>query len=395
MGRVVGCVLIALAAACGDSSEDSNADTVDPQYAVSVQVFSADLSERDTFVAFTNSLESGTVTLDAAVEIAGGGNLWGVDGTGEYFVTSTESPVVTKFEVADGLPVEAGRVGLLGVGVTRLFGEVMVFDGTERAYLFDLLSAQAIELDVERMEILGRVDLTPLLDPSPTFQTFVWGQFLRRDGEWVSFTFSTDFAQDAISHVSRLFFFDPASGDLEVIDAPCGGLQYAAPQENGDLFIAAGPVTAATHAVDSERAPAPCLVRLPAGARALDPPLELNPITGAPTGGVIPGSGSLGYLRVLDTDVFPPSPGAPSTTLFGAPGWSTWEVDLAAPVAATRLEDDLVLGGIRWIPVDGEVYESRSDSTFGSSQLIRTTGPDAPAPGLTTPGVPFAVVRLR
>lgn len=395
MRRAAGCVLMALAAACGDSSDDRNADAVDPQYAVSVQVFSADLSERDTFVAFADSVEGGTLSLDGAVEVAGGGNVWGVDGTGEYFVTSAESPVVTKFEVADGRPVEAGRVGLLGVGVTRLFGEVMVFDGAERAYLFDLLSAQAIELDLERMEILGRVDLTPLLDPTPTFQTFVWGQFLRRDDEWVSFTFSTDFAQDAISDVSRLFFFDPTSGELEVIDAPCGGLQYAAPQENGDLFIATGPVTAATHAVDPERAPAPCLVRLPAAARALDAPVELNPITGAPTGGVIPASGSLGYLRVLDTERFPPSPEAPSATLFGAPGWSTWEVDLAAPVSARRLEDDLVPGGIRWIPVDGEVYENRSDSTFASSQLIRTTGPDAPAPALTTPGVTFAVLRLR
>lgn len=81
--------------------------------------------------------------------------------------------------------------------------------------------------------------------------------------------------------------------------------------------------------------------------------------------------------------------------LFGIPGWLTYEIDLANPSSAQRVERGLIAGGIRFFHLDGVFHENQSVATFIETTLVRTTGSDAPVEFLVVPSVPFEIVRRR
>ena len=392
----VAILVFLLATACGDEG-DGDAVGPTPRYAVSTNVFSADLAESTLFIGFVDNLNSGEVDLVDALEISGSGSLWGVDSTGEFYVTSSESVSIRKFAFERGRLTEIGRIGLGGVGVTMLVGAAMVFDGPDRGYLFDVSSGQALELDLRALEIVRSVDLSEWLDASQP--TFLGYRFIERgNDELVGVTYATDFVQETVSTVSQILFFDVATGGFELRPSPCGGIQYGVQTANGDIFFASDPWVASVHAVDETRAPAPCLIRIPAGSR--DPAaqtFDLSELTGAPTGGLIPSGSNSAFVRVLDTESYPLAPTSTGLELFGAPFWQTWEIDLSDPTQLRRVErePELLPGGIAWLQVDGEFYENVSTTDFAATTLYRTTSASGPTPGLTVPGVPFNIVRLR
>jgi hypothetical protein len=370
-------------------------------YAIATQVFSSDLSETTTYVVLADQLESGSLSLDQGLEIPGRSYLWAPDTSGAFYVTSQDDLLITKYVLGDdGLPAQVDRVSVASAGVTALAGESMVFHDPGHAWLFDLSSAQAIEINLETMALERTVDVTALLDPDPARfpTTYVNLAPLRRWGPWVvGQTYAFEFEEEAFSTTSRLVFFDPVTGDLIVSDAPCGGLSYSARATNGDVFFSTDPLVAAVHALDAARAPAPCLVRLPAGAMAPDPvTVPLTPLTGGlPTGGLIPGSGDSVFLRVLDTASVPLGPDDTGLGLYGQPNWYTWRTTLSAPTVAERVERAPIAGGITFFELDGVIYQNESDAGFSATTLVRTTGADAPANAMTLPGVPFSIVKVR
>lgn len=388
---VLGSVWTLAATGCGN--DDAGESATEPGFAIGLQVFGQNLADgRSNFIAFVDELDTGEADLGNSIEVAGAGGLWGVSGSGELYVTNGEDLTLTKFRIEDGRPVQVGRLGVSG-RIDALFGEVLVFDGPGRGYLIVPSSGVALELDLEAMEILGSVDASSLRDPE---QPTLAGVGTYSDGVYVFPTVATDEVAETVSELSQIVFFDPSTGTLEAREAPCGGLGFTVEAENGDFFFSTGPWTASIHALDETRAPFPCVVRVPQGSRDPDPNvIRLNTVTGAPTGGLVPRGGSSIYVRVLDTAAFPPTEETTGAQLLGAPGWSTWEVDLAQLNDARRIERELVVGGVSIFEVDGVFYENDSALDFSSTTLIRTTGPDAPAPAITAPGLPFAVVRLR
>ena len=165
---------------------------------------------------------------------------------------------------------------------------------------------------------------------------------------------------------------------------------------NGDIYFSSDPWVAGIHAIDPSRAPEPCLVRLPAESREPDPhPIMMNDLTGDPTGGLVPFGESSILVRVLDTNSFPLSPATTGFQAFGSPNWTTWEIDLNQPTEARLTDRPPLAGAILYFAVEGEVYDNDTAADFSSTTLVRTTGPDAPAAGLTITGIPLSIVRLR
>lgn len=385
-------------AATGCSEETSEGTTTDPEFAVGLTVFGTDLAEQSTtFVAFVDSLETGEVDLRNALEVGSAGGVWGVTGSGEFYVTNGEDLTLVKYRAEDGQLAQVGRVGLSREIDSPLLGipnaEFLVFDGPSRGFLIVPQSGVVVELDLDAMEIVGSLDAAALRDPVlPTFLGF--GVF--RDGIYVFPTVATDQVRETVSELSQLVFFDPSTGTFEARESPCGGLGVTMLADNNDLYFSTDPWIASIHALDETRAPTPCVVRVPAGSRDPDPNvISLNDVTGEPTGGLVPRGDTSVYVRALDTTAFPVSPELLAVQLFGSPAWTTWEVDLARPEEARRVERALVAGGISIFEVDGVFYENESALDFSSTTLVRTTGTDSPAPALTSPGVPFAVLRLR
>ena len=398
--RAAACVAwlpLVAASGCGDEQGGVGGDpggvSEGPRFAIAIRLLSGDTTDGSNFIGFTNDLDTGEIDLGSAFEVPGAGGLWGVNGTGEFYLTSTENLTLTKYRIEDGSPVEVGRLGL-SRALPFLFGELMVFDGPGRAYLFALSSGVALEIDVEEMVIVGSLDVASMLDPAQP--TFLSVNNVVRDDEYITVTYAIDLTEETASELSQIVFFQPSTGTFELRTAPCGGLTFAMEADNGDLFFTSDTFVAAVHAIDESRAPAPCVVRVPAGSREPDPNvIRLNDLTGGPTGGFVPRGGSSVWVRVLDTQTLPLTEDTTAAQLFLSPAWRTWEVDLNQSGPARPFDRALVAGAISFFGVDGVFYENDSARDLGSTTMVRTTGPGAPAPAVSTSGVPFSVVRLR
>ena len=381
-----------MSSGCSDDGGDVESSAT-PTYAIGLRVLGTGQTQTG-FVAFTDDLTSGQLELSDALEFPGGGRLWGVPGTGTFFVTRNEEVTLAKYAFQNGGLQQLDRLSLARQGITEFVDSFLIFDGPDRGYLFDLGVTQAIEIDLDAMEIVGVLDLSLLADPSlPTFISF--GKFLPHETGLVAATYGLDLVEGTVSGESKIAFFDPSTGEVEALPAPCGGLFTGARIEGGDLIFAADPFVAAAHFLDDTRAPAPCLVRVSGTRREIvGDPIELNALTGLPTGGIIPAGESVLLLRALIPELLPDGP-ITSFEIFGIPVWNTWSMDVSAPVDATETEQALLPGGIVFFDVDGVVYENVSTSDFGRTILTRTNGPGAPEPALETPGLPFNIVRLR
>lgn len=385
---------LAFGLACGDDEETREGLEVgDPQFALALFIVDANF-ESITYILFTDNLDSGTLDLSNALEV-GQGSMHGLPGEREFFVSSRERGDLTKYQVRDGFVEEAGRVLLSGAGL-QLFGEQLVFEGPDRGFVLELLSGRIVEINLESMEIVRTIDASALLDPvQPTFLTA--SEQVRRDNEVIFATYGTDLEQETVSDLSRIVFFDPTTGTFEAKTAPCGGLSMIHQQANGDVYFFSDPWVAGVHGISATSGPGPCMARLPAGSRDPDPtPVMLNSLTGRPTGGVVPASGTSAYLRVLDTNTFPINNETSAIQLFGLRGWEVYEIDLTLPTSASPVgRETLMTGGTTYFNVDGTVYENQSADDFSSTVLLRTTGPGAPAAALQTPGVVIRILRLR
>jgi hypothetical protein len=387
-----------------DSDASSRTDDTDGAteaggalYAVSANTFSLDFSNTTSLLWLVGDLGSGSVDGANAIELAGGATVWGVPESGAFYVVSAESLTISKYRLVAGAPMATGeRIGLTNTGITSLYTPQMIFDGPSRAFFLDIVSAQALELDLDAMSITRSLDLSSVVFDSSQISNF-GAQFLRRGDRYVNTVIATSPTFDRVNDTSNVLFFDPRDGSFETKEVACGGLQYLAEASNGDLFISSDTYAASVHLVDPDNNPAPCMVRLPAGSDDPDTSvIRLNDLTGGlPTGGLIAGPDNTAFLRALDTQSYSLPTGANYAVPFSAAAWQTYRIHLDAPSSAERTDRPLLAGGIKTFPVDGEIYENESEADFSSTTLIRTTGNDAPAPGLTMPGVIWGIVRVR
>ncbi len=392
----LGVLAFGLGLGCEDDGDETGIEVGDAEFAIGLwTVDETNNFQANLFVVFTDDIDSGSVDLSNALEVGGAGFIHGLAGTGEFYATIRERSEIRKYRVEDGVVRQVGRVLLTDLGV-QLESEAMVFDGPDRGYLIDPLSAQIVELDLESMTIADTIDASDLRDPTqPTFITI--NEEVRRGDEVILATYATDLRQETVSELSQIIFFNPSTEALERKTAPCGGLAHVTSADNGDIFFASDPWGAGVHGISSAQGPAPCLVRLPAGSRDPDPtPIALNDVTGGPTGGIIRVDGSSIFVRVLDTENFPITDETTANQLFGLRGWRTFEIDLSQPETASPVSRaNLATGGVTYFEVDGEVYEGDSTEDFGSTTLLRVTGPGAPASAIQTPGAVRDVLKLR
>ena len=170
---------------CGTDSGASFASPEDdgPLYVINSNVFSSDFSTTTSYLAVVGRLDRGSVTLRNAVEFPGGISLWGIPTSGEFYVVSAEELTVTKFEVPSSrVPKEIGRLGIAGRGITRLYGEVMVFDTSEAPLTADRTGR---ELYASRAWDTRRIDLTNPVSLESIERASVAGgiKFFEVDGE--------------------------------------------------------------------------------------------------------------------------------------------------------------------------------------------------------------------
>ena len=387
--------------AVGCSSNDSNSNAPPPSndgpmYAVTGRVYSPDFSQVTSLLWLVRDIDAGEAKLDQAIELPGGASIWGVPQTGVFYVVSSEQLTVSKYRLNNGRPEVQGKLGLGGVGIAALLGENMLFHGPDKGFLFDPKSGQVLELDLAAMQIVRRISLSDVLVAGADNTFFSQNGFYKFGNRFVTSVYGTSANYDHVAPESKILFFDPTNGTLEVKKAPCGGLLYTVGAPNGDVYFASDPYVASVYLISPDHSPAPCLARLAAGQDALQPSIvALNDVTGAPSGGLIPGSNGDAYVRVLDRTLYSPAPGATYQSAFSATAWQTWRISLDNTKPAERTDAAPLAGGITVFEVDGQAYENVSTANFATTTLRRRTGDGAPALGLVMPGVTWGIVRIR
>ncbi|WP_394832590.1 hypothetical protein LVJ94_39410 [Pendulispora rubella] len=385
----------------GCSSDDSTSNTPPPTssgpaYAVTGRVYSPDFTQVTSLLWLVSDINGGEAKLDQAIELPGGASIWGVPQTGVFYVVSSEQLTVSKYGLNGGRPEVQGKLGLGGVGISALLGENMLFDGPNKGYLFDPKSGQALELDLAAMQIVRRISLAEVLIAGSENTFLAQNGFRKFGNRYVTAVYGTSANYDQVAPESKILFFDTSNGTMAVKKAPCGGLLYTASAPNGDVYFASDPYVASVHLISPSHSPAPCLARLAAGQDTLDPTVvTLNDVTGAPSGGLIPGSNGEAYVRVLDRTLYAPAPGATYNQAFSATAWQTWRITLDNTKPAERTDAAPLAGGITVFEVDGQAYENVSTANFATTTLRRRTGDGAPAQGLVMPGVTWGIVRIR
>ncbi|MEM9730323.1 MAG: hypothetical protein AAF997_17210 [Myxococcota bacterium] len=279
--------------------------TPNARYAASTLVFGP--SGTTTFVTVLEDLESGLeINLDDAREISGSADAWVYDG--KLFVASSEDLTVERFNVtADGSWESEGRISFASYGLTSVAFWNNVFINREKAYMANG-SFEYVVWNPAEMTVVESVALPELAAPpgTRTRLSFADRAAVLRDGllyhvvHWSSQDLSV-YAPD-----SAIVVFDPEADALvDVIDAPCPGLDVATQDDAGNLYFSNWVFSVGTHLLADGAAN--CVVKIPAGSDTLDDEwtTDWSDLSGGNEGGALRWvSGPIGAVTVFhDEDV--------------------------------------------------------------------------------------------
>ncbi|MEM7138005.1 MAG: hypothetical protein AAF500_15600 [Myxococcota bacterium] len=257
------------------------------RYVASTLVFSP--AGTTTFVSILNDLSSGfDVNLDNAREISGSGDAWVFDS--KLFISSDEGLTVERFNVTPQGDWESeGRISFASYGLTSVAFWNNVFIDSGKAYMangsFEYVIWNPTEMTIERSVTLPAFEAPP---DTNTRLSFADRAAVIRDGllyhvaHWASQDFSV------YGPTSAIIVFDPMADELvEVIEAPCPGLDVGTQDADGNLYFSNWVFSVGTHLLADGAAN--CVVRIPAGASEIDATwtADWSDLTGGNEGGAM------------------------------------------------------------------------------------------------------------
>lgn len=370
-----------------------------PLFVITTQVFGAEGTT--TFMAVSPTLEEGSLDLADAVELPGRALVTGIPGQDTVFVADGEAPTIRRFRLSPGGTLtEDAQLSFAGVGVTSLLafpGQFQYISET-KAYYFDDATAQIVVWNPAEMILLGTIPLLDLIDLPGAAISFEIDPTRRGDQLIVTLAYaSLDFS--TILPETRVLFVDTATDAVEAASVTgCGDVLNSVSAANGDIFLSTEGFGAALHRVGGEAAaPAPCLLRIPAGENTIENALagSLNDLAGAPAGSLTAGSNGESFILVLDEASVPPEAFEDAILLRGGPFWR-WQ-----PLALDSLTVGEPVSGVPPVtassfsfPVEEQNFLLLIEADFSATTLVQLSSAGATF-GLEMPGVPFGLVRAR
>lgn len=329
-------------------AEETPAET--SLYAVSSLVFSPETTS--TYVSLIDSLTPQSVSLEDSYEFTGTGDLW--VNAGEVFVADSESVTVTKYAVEGRDLVDRDRLSFAAYGLTSLGFWLNKFISPTKAYLLNGAS-EVIVWNPESMEITGTIPL-PEIEVPVGFQVFN-GYSDRaavvRDGKLYQTLYFTDESFFQYTPSSAIAVFDVETDQLlQVLDAPCPGLDYATQDDNGDIYFSAW-VYAPGGAVALNQ-PSTCVVRIPSGSDTPEVAFTLADVTDGREGGVMTylGDGHA-LISVLHDERVELTPDTDPSAVAFANNWRFWNYDIETGTAEPIESIDFNAGAQYSFDIDG------------------------------------------
>lgn len=411
--------------ACGDgSSGDDAADggggeggtqatggnggttpTADPLYLVVGSSFTPD--GRSTYAAVVDDIGAdGSISLEEALEIPGVPSVAVPQRGGVFFVGSAEEPTVERYRVTTEGSIEAdGRFSVAGLGLIAGRGSVrdaFQFISDTRAYLIDDDTLQVVIFNPQDMTTTGSFSLDGLAEDGTITQL----NFVERDGNRLLVSTNHVRSDGTFAVLGKLAIIDTITDAVTYASQNrCGHLAWSAQDTAGNTYFASHPFQAAAEAGGIAGTPAakPCMIRLLAGQDGFDPDyfVDLNALTGRPTGAVIQGTEDRAYVLAFDNQMFPIT-AENAEAAISLPGWAYFQIKLGDETANVTEVTSIAPGAGFGFSFTTEVGLDRTVTPFvisvaqdfsaGTFYEIAETGF---VEALTAPGSPGAAFRIQ
>ncbi|MEM1413534.1 MAG: hypothetical protein AAGH15_01470 [Myxococcota bacterium] len=346
------------------------------------------------FVAAFDSLEMGTIDLGPTIEVAGGVNC--VAGDGAVYVGEVAAPILTRYDVGPDATFTRGpRLSFAGRGVATLggFPSRIQLISESKGYLLDEDTATIIVWNPTTMEIVDQFSIEGLGD-------FFRIEAFPYSGGLLLFTRSST-GTGVSARRTGIGFVDTTNDTVTYDESTaCGGTTNAVELPNGDVILASSAIVAAQQRLGLEGAFPPCFIRIPAGTNAVDDDftIDVDGLTGGPTGELVPGAGSSGFILSYDEALIPIPPDATAGQLRATPAWRLYQLPEIGSTQPGVLVGDVApsAGAALTFVIDGRIYLSQLSGDFASSTLVDLTdAPDTIAESITVGGILVLVDRVR
>lgn len=400
---------LGLTAACGDNlpaddSPDAMPVEQGPLYAIAATQFLPDGTT--TLIALVED-PGAPATLDAsrALEVGGAAAIFGTSGQDILAVGSSESPVLTRYEITPGRGfVEGDQLSLANAGVSSAFKRqgLVPFISETKAYWLDDVTQQVIVWNPDAMTIDGSFSLEAAAREGLVFEL---GEraVVRDDGLlFVGARYRT--ANEGEAGRAVALIIDTASDELvEVLEDPrCGDTIHVVADQSGTLYFASGAVAAVLYALQRPADyPAPCMLRILPGERRFDPDFQINIpdlVEGRSAGRLVAGKDGHAYVLALHEEYLDAELGETTEIWepWDASAWRWWRFELDSAVSATPVDSAPLAsaaGGV--LRAGGQDYITHLRSEDGITTLLVAGEDGSLTAGLETPGLPYGLLQVR
>ena len=363
-------------------------------FVLATNVFSPDTTAG--YLLVTETLQPDPVvalSLDEAIEQPGGAGVFQGPGR-SVLVGNAEGPTLRRFVLGDSGQLRLdGEMSFLNEGVTstaRGRPATVQLVSEDKAYFLNADFADIIVFDPTVLEIRERIELSGVAPAAG--ETGDFGYISFRDGERILITYNyRDSNFYNVLPRTVLVVIDTRTDTVttDTVEG-CGEMTLGARGSDGSIYWATGVHGASVHRTTGEEtAPAPCLLRVSAGASNFDEGFREDPRSlagGAPAGDLVGVSDGRALLRVYDETEAPIDAGADGFALRSSVGWRWWSVDLAALAATELTQDPFRSANTLVYPVEDATYVIAFE-TVEETLLQLATADEAPKTVLRVPGV--------
>jgi hypothetical protein len=395
--------LIAPLAACSDDGAADPADAT-PRHAIATTQFLPD-GEVTLLALVDDPALPAELDVSRAVEIGGAAAIFGRDGRSLFAVGSSDSPVVTRYEVGDDGALVAGpQLSFANTGISSAFKRpgLVPFISDTKAYWLDDTTQQAIIWNPAEMVIEGELSLAAAARDGFVFELNERA-ILRDDGLlFVGADHRT--ADDGEAGVAVVLVIDTASDRLvEVLeDQRCGNMEHLVLDASGTIYAGTGAVGAVLHALDRPAGyPAPCLLRILPGTRTFDASFHVSIaslVGGRSAGRLVAGRNGQAFVLALDEAQLDFQIGA-DTEMWApweATAWQWWRIELGSVAPGVLAEGAPVASAAGHVLRAGGVeYIAHVNFEEGATTLLVAGDDGNLDSGLQVTGLPYGLVSVR
>ena len=389
-------------AALEDPSQPEVSGTPLPEELGSAYIVGSTLNSPEgwnAYVAVLSELQPQTIDYGAVLEVPGRADVWVWDG--KVFIAQAEAPVVSRYAVTSDLALveeEGTRLSFAAEGLASAQFWNAIWLTPEKAYMNNAALLEYVVWNPSTMQIVGRV-AHPSIEERAGYvvrnSSTNRGSTIR-DGKVYHTYYWTDENYERYAPESRIAVYDIETDELlDVIAAPCPGLDVATQDEAGNLYFSSWTGLPGLSLVLGE--PTSCAVKIPAGSEQIDPSWTLSwpDITEGRHGAALRyQGGGHGLVSIFHHERVEYDGASDAFALIGTENWQTWRIDLTSRAIAP-------LGGIA--ANSGAIYvEAIGDSAYAlvptedyqSSQIYQIDGADG-RPLFSTRGWATRLFQLR